>query len=153
MRFYIEPGWTGGQSYGEHNIIILGVPEGYEDWAKGAIAHELMHNVVDRFTFSCLVRIPTWVHEGLAMVSEGGPGEEGMAMLQRAIDRNDIFPLRSLGGGFPEDADKAELAYDQSYSVVDFLIRRGGRRADAVAARTARFRNDGRRIASKIIRI
>ena len=120
-----EPGWTGGQSYGEHNIIILGVPEGYEDWGKAAIAHELMHNVVDRFTFSCLVRIPTWVHEGLAMVSEGGPGAEGMAMLQRAIDRNNIFPLRSLGGGFPEDPDKAELAYNQSYSVVDFLIRRG----------------------------
>jgi hypothetical protein len=120
-----EPGWTGGQSYGEHNVIILGVPEGYEDWGKTAIAHELMHNVVDRFTFSCLVRIPTWVHEGLAMVSEGGPGEEGMAMLQRAIDRNNIFPLRSLGGGFPEDPDEAELAYNQSYSVVDFLIRRG----------------------------
>jgi hypothetical protein len=120
-----EPGWTGGQSYGEHNIIILGVPEGYEDWGKAAIAHELMHNVVDRFTFSCLMRIPTWVHEGLAMVSEGGPGEEGMAMLQRAIDRNTIFPLRSLGGGFPEDEDEAELAYNQSYSVIDFLIRRG----------------------------
>jgi hypothetical protein len=120
-----EPGWTGGQSYGEHNIIILGVPEGYEDWGKAAIAHELMHNVVDRFTFSCLVRIPTWVHEGLAMVSEGGPDEDGMAMLQRAINRNDIFPLRSLGGGFPEDPDKAELAYNQSYSVVDLLIRRG----------------------------
>ncbi len=120
-----EPGWTGGQSYGEQNIIILGVPEGYEDWGKAAIAHELMHNVVDRFTFSCLVRIPSWVHEGLAMVSEGGPGEAGMAMLQDAIDDNDIFPLRSLGGGFPEDTDKAELAYYQSYSVVDFLIRRG----------------------------
>ncbi len=120
-----EPGWTGGQSYGEHNIIILGVPEGYEDWGKAAIAHELMHNVVDRFTFSCLVRIPTWVHEGLAMVSEGGLGEDGMAMLQRAIDRNTIFPLRSLGGGFPEDEDEAELAYNQSYSVVDFLLRRG----------------------------
>ncbi len=120
-----EPGWTGGQSYGEYNIIILGVPEGYEEWAKAAIAHELMHNVVDRFTFSCLVRIPTWVHEGLAMVSQGGPDEAGMAMLQRAIQRNNIFPLRSLGGGFPEDPDEAELAYNQSYSVVDFLIRRG----------------------------
>ena len=120
-----EPGWTGGQSYGDHNIIILGVPEGYEDWGKSAIAHELMHNLVDRFTFSCLVRIPSWVHEGLAMVSEGGPGEAGMAMLKDAIDDNDIFPLRSLGGGFPEDSHKAELAYAQSYSVVDFLIRRG----------------------------
>jgi hypothetical protein len=61
----------------------------------------------------------------LAMVSEGGPGKEGMAELQDAIDQNRIFPLRSLGGNFPEDSDLANLAYDQSYSVVDFLIRRG----------------------------
>jgi hypothetical protein len=120
-----EPGWTGGLSYGEHNIIILGIPMGAEDWGKTAIAHELMHNVVDRYTFSCLVRIPTWVHEGLAMVSQGGPGEEGMAVLQKAIDGGEIFPLRSLGGGFPEDSDRAELAYYQSFSVVDYLIRRG----------------------------
>jgi hypothetical protein len=85
----------------------------------------LMHNVVDRFTFSCLVRIPTWVHEGLAMVSQGGPEEDAMARLQDAIGDDTLFPLRSLGGGFPEDADAAELAYTQSFSVVDFLIRRG----------------------------
>ena len=46
-------------------------------------------------------------------------------MLQDAIKDNEIFPLRSLGGGFPEDSDKAELAYNQSYSVIDFLLRRG----------------------------
>jgi hypothetical protein len=120
-----EAEWTGGQSYGEHNIIILGVPEGYEDWAKTAIAHELMHNVVDHFTFSCLVRIPTWVHEGLAMVSQGGPDERSMEQFQDAVDRNRIFPLRSLGGNFPEDEDLANLAYAQSYSVVDFLLHRG----------------------------
>jgi hypothetical protein len=91
-----------------------------------------MHTVVDRFTFSCLVRIPSWVHEGLATVSEGGPGEEGMAALQRAIERNTIFPLRSLGGGFPEDDARARLAYAQSYSVVDFLIRK----ADAARMRS-----------------
>jgi hypothetical protein len=120
-----EPEWTGGVSYGEYNIILLGVPEGSEEWGKAAIAHELMHTVVDRFAFSCLVRIPSWIHEGLAMVSEGGPDEYGSMLLQKAIDDNELFPLRSLGGGFPEDATSALLAYAQSYSVVDFLIRKG----------------------------
>jgi hypothetical protein len=120
-----EPGWTGGVSYGEYNVIILGVEPGDEEWGKAAVAHELMHTLVDRFTFSCLVRIPSWIHEGLATVSEGGPGEEGLAQLQRAIERNTIFPLRSLGGGFPEDDRLARLAYAQSYSVIDFLIRKG----------------------------
>jgi hypothetical protein len=120
-----EAGWTGGLSFGEKNVIILAIPSGEEDWGKGAIAHELMHTVVDRNTFSCLVRIPAWVHEGLAMISEGGLGAVGMNELQSAIDDDSIFPLHSLGGGFPEDPDQAVLAYDQSFSVVDYLIQQG----------------------------
>jgi hypothetical protein len=121
-----EPGWTGGLSFGGYNIIILGIPAGQEDWGKGAIAHELMHTIVDDYTFSCLVEIPTWLHEGLAMDSEGGPGAAGMADLQHAIGKNTIFPLRSLGGNFPEDAGQAQLAYEESFSVVDFLIQKRG---------------------------
>jgi hypothetical protein len=120
-----EPGWTGGMSYGKYNVIILGIPSGEEDWGKGAIAHELMHTVVERNTFSCLVNIPAWLHEGLAMASEGGLGAVGLYELQTAIDDDSIFPLRSLGGGFPEDPDQAALAYDQSFSVVDYLLQQG----------------------------
>jgi hypothetical protein len=121
-----EPGWTGGLSFGGYNIIILGIPSGQEDWGKGAIAHELMHTIVDDYTFSCLVEIPSWLHEGLAMDSEGGPGAAGMADLQKAIGRNTIFPVRSLGGNFPEDPNQAQLAYEESFSVVDFLIQKWG---------------------------
>ena len=121
-----EPGWTGGLSFIGYNIIILGIPAGQEKWGMGAIAHELMHTVVDDSTFSCLVQIPTWLSEGLAMISEGGPGDQGLSDLQGAIDQNRIFPLRSLGGGFPEDANQAQLAYEQSYSVVNYLIVTGG---------------------------
>jgi hypothetical protein len=121
-----EPGWTGGLSFGGYNIIILGIPAGEESWGMGAIAHELMHTVVDDSTFSCLVEIPTWLNEGLAMVSQGGPGAQGLSDLQAAIHQNIIFPLQSLGGNFPEDANQAQLAYEESFSVVDYLIRTGG---------------------------
>jgi hypothetical protein len=121
-----EPGWTGGLSFGGYNIIILGIPSGQEDWGKSAIAHELMHTIVDDYTFSCLVEIPSWLHEGLAMDSEGGPGAAGMADLQSAIGENTIFPVRSLGGNFPEDPSQAQLAYEESFSVVDFLIQKWG---------------------------
>jgi hypothetical protein len=121
-----EAGWTAGLSFGGYNIIILGIPSGQEDWGKGAIAHELMHTIVDDFTFSCLVEIPSWLHEGLAMDSEGGPGAAGMADLQNAIGKDTIFPVRSLGGNFPEDPSQAQLAYEESFSVVDFLIQKWG---------------------------
>ncbi len=99
---------------------------GKKSWGMGAIAHELMHTVVDDSTFSCLVEIPTWLNEGLAMVSESGPGAQELANLQNAINQNTIFPLHSLGGNFPEDADQAQLAYDQSYSVVNYLLQTEG---------------------------
>jgi hypothetical protein len=120
-----EPGWTGGLSFGEYSDIILGIPAGEEEWGRGAIAHELMHTLVDRTTFSCLISIPQWLHEGLAMVSEGGLGAFGMSELQTAINDDSIFPLLNLTGGFPEDPDLANLAYSQSWSVVDFLLRQG----------------------------
>jgi hypothetical protein len=120
-----EPGWTGGLSFGEYSDIILGIPAGEEDWGRGAIAHELMHTLVDRYAFSCLISIPQWLHEGLAMVSEGGLGALGMSELQTAIGDDSIFPLRNLTGGFPEDPDLANLAYSQSWSMVDYLLRQG----------------------------
>lgn len=120
-----EPGWTGGMSYGDYSVIILGIAPGQEDWGRGALAHELMHSIVDRNTFSCLGNIPAWLHEGLAMVSEGELGAVGKNELQTAIEDDSIFPLRSLGGGFSEDQNQAVLAYDQSFSVIDFLLHQG----------------------------
>ena len=60
------------------------------------------------------------------MVSQGGPGAQELANLQNAIKQNTIFPLHGMGGNFPEDADQAQLAYDESYSVVNYLIQTGG---------------------------
>jgi hypothetical protein len=116
-----EPQWTGGLAYSDFSIIIMGV-SGNADFDKGTIIHELTHILVGRTAFTCIGFIPTWLNEGLAVYSEGGPDSSMQAQLDIAIRDNTLFPIRSLGGNFSEIPEKALLSYGQSYSVVKFML-------------------------------
>jgi len=129
---YYEAGWMGGGAYPSNNIVIIGIDPDDPDqvvWGKRTEAHELTHILVGRFTFSCLGSIPTWLDEGLAEFVERG--EEGLGGdrldFEAAIADDALFSVRALGGSFPEDPDRAHLAYVQSYSIVGFLITEYGR--------------------------
>jgi hypothetical protein len=129
---YYEPGWVGGQAYTDYNIVVVGIPPDDADsleWGRDVEAHELTHVLVHRFTFSCLFSLPTWLDEGLSEFVERG--EEGLgtdqADFEAAVADDTLFSVRALGGSFPEDPEKANLAYVQSYTLVDFLIAEYGR--------------------------
>jgi hypothetical protein len=117
-----EPGWTGGQAYADHNIVIIGISPDQIDWGKRTQAHELTHVLVGQLTFSCLSDIPTWLQEGLAVYGEGGPDAPSRQLFDQAVKDNTLLPVRSLSGGFSEDPTKADVSYSQSYSLVNFLI-------------------------------
>jgi hypothetical protein len=121
-----EPDWAGGLAYPENNIVIIGAGVSDLDWGKLTVKHELTHVLIGHLTFSCLGSVPTWLNEGLAMVGEGGLDSTAQAALDSAITEDTIFSIRSLGGSFSADPDKANLSYDQSYSVVNFMINTGG---------------------------
>ena len=116
-----EPQWTGGLAYSDFSIIIMGV-SGDADFDKGTIIHELTHVLVGRNAFTCIGFIPTWLNEGLAVYSEGGPDTSMQAQLDIAIRDDTLFPIRSLGGNFSEIPEKALLSYGQSYSIVKFML-------------------------------
>ncbi len=116
-----EPQWTGGLAYSDFSIIIMGV-SGNANFDKGTIIHELTHVLVGRNAFTCIGFIPTWLNEGLAVYSEGGPDSSMQAQLDIAIRDNTLFPIRSLGGNFSEIPEKALLSYGQSYSVVKYML-------------------------------
>ncbi len=122
-----EPSWTGGVAFPENNIVIIGISPGNLDWGKRTEAHELTHVLVGHLTFSCLGDVPTWLNEGLAVYSEGTLEDYSMQQLEDAIKNDELFPVRSLSGGFSEIVDKMELSYSQSYSIVKFLIEEYGR--------------------------
>lgn len=116
-----EPQWTGGLAYSDFSIIIMGI-SGNANFDKGTIIHELTHVLVGRNAFTCIGFIPTWLNEGLAVYSEGGPDSSMQAQLDIAIRDNTLFPIRSLGGNFSEIPEKALLSYGQSYSVVKYML-------------------------------
>lgn len=122
-----EPGWTGGQAYPEHNIVIIGIAPEDLEWGKRTETHELTHVLIGQRAFSCLGSLPTWLSEGLAMYGEGGLGTYQQDLLNQAIADDTLISLRALTGGFSEESKRATLSYAQSYSVVDFLIRQYGR--------------------------
>lgn len=116
------PSWTGGQAFPDFNIVIIGIAPNNLEWGKAATVHELTHVLVGHLTFSCLGDVPTWLNEGLAVYSEGGLDSTSQRHLDQAIRQDTLLTVRSLSGGFSEVADKANLSYSQSYSIVKFLV-------------------------------
>ena len=117
-----EPAWVGGQAYPDQNIVIIGISPDILDWGRDAMIHELTHVLVGHLTFSCLGDVPTWLNEGLAVYSEGKLDQQSQNQLNDAILSDTLLSVRSLGGGFSEESDKATLSYSESYSLVNFLI-------------------------------
>jgi hypothetical protein len=117
-----EPSWTGGLTYGDHNIILIGIVESDPVWNQNVIIHEVTHVLVGNLTFSCLGGLPTWLEEGLAVYSEGELDASSQQQLDDAIQNDTLLSVRSLSAGFSEVSDKALLSYSQSYSIVKFLI-------------------------------
>ena len=152
-----EPGWTGGQAFPEHDIVIIGISSQQLDWGKRTEAHELTHVLVGHLTFSCLGSVPTWLNEGIAVYGEGGPEQSGRDQLRSAIAEDALISVRALSGGFSEHPSKADLSYAQSYSLVNYLVSsfgqkqivalfgelRGGQTIEAALERVYGFGLDG----------
>ncbi len=114
--------WTGGMAFPEYGVIVIGVAPHNIAWGKRAVTHELSHMIIYQVTYSPLSNIPTWLDEGLAMYSEGELMSNFEQNLQQAISNDTLFSIGSISGSFPAATEEAELAYAQSYSLVEFLI-------------------------------
>jgi hypothetical protein len=123
--------WAGGVAFDEYSTILMGVePASAAGWGSSTMRHELAHLVVGQFGWSCVGGSrPTWLNEGLAMYAEGEPEADVIASIQTATQANSFEPLRSLNGSFSSHGNQAGIAYAQSYSVVDFLLREYGQEA------------------------
>ena len=118
--------WTGGVTFTGFGIIAIGLQPFDTDWNKRAVAHELTHLVIEQVTYNPYNDLPTWLDEGLAMYTEG-PLESTFAnQLRSAVLGNELISVPSLSSPFSAYADKATLAYAQSQSVVEFLIKNYG---------------------------
>ncbi len=138
--------WTGGQAYTEYSIVVINVEPNSLEWGKDATVHELTHQIISQKIRGPLgdLSMPHWMDEGLAMYYETYPNpldNQFAAPLKRAIQNDTLMTVRSMVGAFPTDSAAANLAYAQSYSLVDFIIRKYGR--DKLAQLLQDFKTGG----------
>jgi hypothetical protein len=98
-------------------------------WVETVIPHELTHLVFDTAVSNAYHFPPRWLNEGLAVYeSEGYPARDRRDVEAGAKDGT-LIPLTGLTGQFPTTGERFSLAYSESVSAVDFLIRAHGKDA------------------------
>jgi Peptidase MA superfamily len=98
-------------------------------WVGTVIPHELTHLVFNTATANPYHGPPRWLNEGLAVYESEGYTPSWRSTVEGAVSSGAIIPLDGLTGQFPTTADQFALAYGESVSAVDFMIRTYGQQA------------------------
>ena len=117
------PNWVAGIYDGK---IRIPYPEGIAmAEVEKIIRHEYTHAIIHEISGGKCVN---WLNEGLARIMEyktyGGDDKPGFDLLKKAFKAGTLNSLDSLSGNFifTDDTKKASLAYQQSTSLVTYII-------------------------------
>jgi hypothetical protein len=91
------------------------------------IPHELTHLVFDTAVRNAYHFPPRWLNEGLAVYLSEGYTPSWRAEVTQAVGQHSLLSLEGLTGQFPTSADEFSLAYGESVSAIDFLVRTYGK--------------------------
>jgi hypothetical protein len=132
----------GEQIPGLRTLFALIPPDQINDaWVGTVIPHELTHLVFDTATSNAYHQPPRWLNEGLAVYESQGYDATDRGLTADAASSDTLIPLSGLVGQFPTSADAFYLAYAESVSALDFMVRTYG--SDALVA-VIRSYKDGR---------
>lgn len=122
---------VGGQANSEIRTMFALIPTSEIDqsWVGVVIPHELTHLVFDTAASNPYHFPPRWLNEGLAVYLSQGYDASDRGAVERAAGSGSLIPLDGLIGQFPTSGDRFSLAYSESVSAVDYLIRAHGRDA------------------------
>jgi hypothetical protein len=122
---------VGGEALPElRTLFALITPDQIDDsWVGVVIPHELTHLVFDTAVHNPFHFPPRWLNEGLAVYLSQGLDPSDRRLVTDAVNSGEVIPLSGLVGQFPTRRDKFSLAYAESVSALDFLLRTYGRPA------------------------
>ena len=122
---------VGGQALADLRTMYGQISPGDEGGSEvgRVVPHELVHLVFDTATDNPYHFPPRWLNEGLAVYLSEGNGAEYRQAVQGAVANNSVIPLDGITGQFPRTFDRFYLAYAESVSAIDYLIRTHGRDA------------------------
>jgi hypothetical protein len=122
---------VGGQAHPDIRTLFALITPGDigASWVESVIPHELTHVVFQTAVDNPYHDPPRWLNEGLAVYQADGYGDTDRAMVEHAAADGTIIPLDGLAGAFPTTQDRFFLAYAESVSAVDRIVRVSGRDA------------------------
>lgn len=116
--------WAGGVAYPELGVVLVAIPPTVDAplMMQQDIPHELTHRALyDWLGSQGYAALPTWLNEGLAMAFEMRPDPLRAVVIEEAHISGNLIPLAELCQPFPDDPQRAELAYAQSERIVAYL--------------------------------
>ena len=119
---------VGGQANADIRTLFAHIsPRSIDDpWVENVVPHELIHLVFDTAVKNPYHFPPRWLNEGLAVYLSVGYEPGDRAAVEAAARDGELIPLDGLAGQFPTSASRFGLAYAESASAVDFLVRTHG---------------------------
>lgn len=121
FRRYTGNGIAGYTQYSGNGVVEVVVYEGLESATGGTLDHELTHAFFFYFLNS---NFDLFLNEGLAQNSEYRRRESLRQTVYRRYSNGEFWDISRLYGR--NSYDSSLLIYHEGFSVVDFLIARGG---------------------------
>ena len=120
---------VGGEAHADiRTMFALITPDEIDaSWVGVVVPHELTHLVFDTAVRNAYHFPPRWLNEGLAVYLSEGYTSAWRAAVTGAVQQATIIPLDGLAGQFPTTRDQFYLAYGESVSAIDYLVRTYGR--------------------------
>jgi hypothetical protein len=121
----------GGVAYPNERVLLAQIDTTAIDdaWVRTVIPHELTHIVFDGAVSNPYHGPPKWLNEGVAVYLSEGFTADRKAEVAEAVTGGQLMGLDALVGQFPTSRDRFSLAYSESVSAVDYLVRAHGRDA------------------------
>jgi peptidase MA superfamily protein len=134
FRAAIGPGVrenVGGLAVAQIRTLFALIPPSQIDdaWVGIVIPHELTHLVFNTASKNAYHSPPHWLNEGLADYVSQGYDRQYRNAVGDAARTGDLIPLDGLIGQFPTTSDRFYLAYAESVSAVDYMVRTHGKEA------------------------
>ncbi len=118
-----SPDWAGAVYDGKIRLPVGGMQQ-MNDQLVALLYHEYSHVLLHFMTNR---QIPVWLNEGLSELAGRQTYSPPLVHLQKAFEANTLLNWDDLAGPFTMFArSKVPLAYEQSYSLVRFMVDRFG---------------------------
>jgi len=115
------PNWTGAFAVPSQHLMVIKSPRwNSADDFNQVLIHELVHLVVHGIIGAH--KLPRWIDEGMAIFYSGEDRWKTDLAVSKALTTNSILSLSEIDDVLEYHRAKADLAYQQSFSAVNYLL-------------------------------